>query len=501
MSPLETYAQVLGVQNQQQQMQQRQQLAPLQLQDAQQTAQAGQIDLQQKQLQQKDQQAMSATMQQWGKGATSTEPAENASPTASAPTANASKMPSYDDLVPLAIKNGASFPAVQALQAHVLDMKAKASTIAMDDARAGASNADAMKAKSGMIVDAMTGVMSQPDELLPQAIQQTAQELAQKGLFDPPHVQQAMQLAMLARQNPAQARQQLDIQAKSLGGFSKLLEDAQKSVAVKNEQGKTDPNSPLYSPSPAAIAMGTAPGAAQIQAGEAKQAGVKAGAEAAATQGYKLSLAQAEQSIKEGDPNSAAKLLINSDVAPSQIVSSWRPEFAQKVFQAAHDLSGGKWNAQDAEANYQVAKSPANVAFFGSAKSLTDKGGTLDQLATTGKTIPQNQMPVLNSIADWEKAATGSGPIAKFAATALGVADDYAKVMGGGQGSDTSRLQALKIIAANQSPEARAAAIEGIRGAVNSQKGSRIGNNSVLQRMYGDTPGSDPFAQFGGKAH
>ncbi len=437
-SPLETYAQLLGVQNQQQQLQQRQAIAPLQLQDAQQTAQSGAIDLQQKQQQLKDQKAMSATMQQWGQSPSATPGASTAAP-------SKSSIPSYDDLVPLAIKNGASFQAVQALQSHVLDMKAKASTIAMDDARAGASNADALKAKNGMIVDAMTGVMSQPDALLPQAIQTTAQELAQKGLFDPPHVQQAMQLAQLAQQNPAQARQQLDIQAKSLGGFSKLLEDAQKSIAVKNEQGKTDPNSPLYAPSEQAVAMGTAPGATQIQQGKVQQAAKVAGAEEAARMPGEMALARQRQALSQGDPVAAARLLVNGDATLSELKARGStPEFISKTLQAAHQLSNGQYNAQSADADFQVAKSPANVAFFGSAKSLTDKGGTLDQLAQTAKSIPSNQIPAFNSIADWEKAATGSGPIAKFAAQALGVADDYSKVMGGGQGSDTSRLQALK---------------------------------------------------------
>src|SRR5258708_28285210 len=58
--------------------------------------------------------------------------------------------------------------------------------------------------------------------------------------------------------------------------------------------------------------------------------------------------------------------------------------------------------------------------------------------------------------------------------------------MGGGQGSDTARLQALKIIDEKESPEQRAASIEGIRNAVGSQTNSRIGNNSILRRMYGD---------------
>ena len=100
--------------------------------------------------------------------------------------------------------------------------------------------------------------------------------------------------------------------------------------------------------------------------------------------------------------------------------------------------------------------------------------------------ISQNDFPVFNSVADAVKAASGSGPVAKYAALALGVADDYSKVMGGGQGSDTSRTQAMNLIAAKQSPEQRDASIEGIRGAVGSQTNSRIGNNPVLQKMYGN---------------
>jgi len=190
--------------------------------------------------------------------------------------------------------------------------------------------------------------------------------------------------------------------------------------------------------------------------------------------------------IQDGDPQSAGQLLVNGDVAPSQIISSRKPEFAQKAFQAAHDISGGNWNAQSAEANFKVANSPAQLAFFGSAKSLTDPGGTLDQLAAVGKDLPGGKFPALNKIADWEKAATGSGPIAKYAATALGIADDYAKVVGGGVGTDTARQAALDLVPKNASPEARDAAIQGIRGTIHSQMNSRIGKNPILQRMYGD---------------
>lgn len=193
---------------------------------------------------------------------------------------------------------------------------------------------------------------------------------------------------------------------------------------------------------------------------------------------------EADQAIQDGDPAAAAKLLVSGVVAPAQIISSRKPEFAQKAFTAAQQLQPG-WNAQKADADFKVASSPAQVAFFGSAKSLTDPGGTLDQLKAAGADIPANEFPVFNTVADALKASTGSGPIAKYASIALGVADDYSKVMGGGAGSDTSRTQALNLISAKQSLEQRAASIEGIRGSIGSQTKSRIGNNTVLQQMYG----------------
>jgi hypothetical protein len=66
----------------------------------------------------------------------------------------------------------------------------------------------------------------------------------------------------------------------------------------------------------------------------------------------------------------------------------------------------------------------------------------------------------------------------------LGVADDYSKVMTGGQGSDTSRQQALDIIGKNLSPEGRAASVSQIRDQVNSQREGRIGTNLYIRDMY-----------------
>jgi hypothetical protein len=57
------------------------------------------------------------------------------------------------------------------------------------------------------------------------------------------------------------------------------------------------PNSPLFAPTPAAIALGNFPGATAIQANEVQQAGAKAGAAAKAEQPYKLQLEQIRQQV------------------------------------------------------------------------------------------------------------------------------------------------------------------------------------------------------------
>lgn len=255
--------------------------------------------------------------------------------------------------------------------------------------------------------------------------------------------------------------------------------DADKLAASQN------PQSSLYAPSPASVALGTAPGAQQIQAGKQQQAAAVAGADAKARMPYEMALAAQKQALSQGDPKMAGHLMASGDATLSELKARGAtPDFiARSLFAAKQE--NPNFNPQEAEAQFDVAKSPTNTGFFGSAGSLVSKGGTLDQLQNVAKSIPQNQIPALNTLEDWTKAAGGNGPLAHYASTALGVADDYSKVMGGGQGSDTSRLAALNLINKNASPEARAGAIEGIRDAVGSQMESRIGKNPVLQRMYG----------------
>jgi hypothetical protein len=191
-----------------------------------------------------------------------------------------------------------------------------------------------------------------------------------------------------------------------------------------------------------------------------------------------------QQAIKNGSAEDAGRMLAQRIVAPSEIAARSNPSFLVQANNAALKYDP-KYNAAKADADFNVAKSPQNVNFFGSANSLTNKGGTLDQLEAQYKKLPNGQIPSFNKISDWVSAAAGKGPTAGFAQTAVGVADDYSKVMGGGTGSDTSRLQVLQTLSQAHSPEQFKAAVDAARAAIGSQQDSRIGDNPILKNMYG----------------
>lgn len=199
----------------QQQSQQQAAEAPLRQQILQNQAQSTALATQQQQQTMKDQQAMTAAMQQWdGKD--------------------------LNGLVPLVVKNGASANAVIGLKQKVLAQKQQAASIAASDATTGSKNIATMMQKNDMISGALSTVLQTPDAQLPQAVVATAQDLAQKGLLDPQHVQMAEKIAQSG--NPAQIRTQLDAMRKGMMANSQILDDAQKqaqtdaarSTAAKN---------------------------------------------------------------------------------------------------------------------------------------------------------------------------------------------------------------------------------------------------------------------------
>ncbi|PWT75528.1 MAG: hypothetical protein C5B59_08600 [Bacteroidetes bacterium] len=201
-----------------------------------------------------------------------------------------------------------------------------------------------------------------------------------------------------------------------------------------------------------------------------------------------------DRSMKVGDPKIAARLLYEGTLTLSQLKArSSDAKFIAEVTSDAQQMarSGGdpNWTPQVQEAQFKQAQDKSNQQFFGNANSLLSKGGTLDQLTDWYGKLQNVQFPVLNKWEDYlayEAGEKNAGTaMAGFAQTALAVADDYAKVMGGSVGTDTARIQILHSMANSHNPAQWAAVMQGARGGLKSQVSERIGHNPILQQMYG----------------
>jgi hypothetical protein len=194
-----------------------------------------------------------------------------------------------------------------------------------------------------------------------------------------------------------------------------------------------------------------------------------------------------QQAIKNGSAEDAGKMLAQHLVAPSEIAARSNPSFLVQANKAALKYDS-TYDAEKADADFNVAKAPQNVDFFASANSLTNKGGTLDQLEDQYKKLPTDlgrQFPFLNTIQDYRSYQAGNPAMAGFKQTALAAADDYAKVVGGGTGSDASRAEFMQGFSHIHSAAGFQAAIDAARAGVGSQQDARIGSNPILKNMYG----------------
>ncbi len=153
-----------------------------------------------------------------------------------------------------------------------------------------------------------------------------------------------------------------------------------------------------------------------------------------------LQKANAEQLAKQGDPKAAGAMLASGDLTLADMKTrGMTPKFILDSTAAAK-ATNPKYNPADEVIAEQVAKSPQSGQFFGSANSLISKGGTLDQLVEQGAKLPNHNWPVFNKVADAKNYATGHPEVAAYLMTALGTADDYAKVVGGGQPSEHMQM-------------------------------------------------------------
>jgi hypothetical protein len=193
-----------------------------------------------------------------------------------------------------------------------------------------------------------------------------------------------------------------------------------------------------------------------------------------------------QQAISQGDPNAAGKLLASRVLTLEELKSRQvTSQFINAALAAALKIDP-TYKAPEASAQSRIAASPANAQFFGNTDSLLIRGGTLDQLLEAGNHISQNDWQILNKTKNWAELTTGNSGISAYAMKAIGVADDFAKVIGGGAGTDTARATVMGAIDPKLSPAQRASSVDAARGVVESQRNGRVGTNPYMKDMYPD---------------
>ena len=195
----------------------------------------------------------------------------------------------------------------------------------------------------------------------------------------------------------------------------------------------------------------------------------------------------AQNAANNGTPEDAGRLLaFGLATLPDFKFRNTTAGWLDQAIEAAKRYNPN-YNPVVSEGQARMAAAPSNIQRFQNIDGLIAPGmGTLDQLKSAAKGLPQGQLPALNTIADWTQASLGKGPMAQYAAAALGVSGDYGRVMGGGVATEAEQQKALDVIGAAKSPEQREAAIEQMRNSLTSMRAAAIGTNPFMAAQFPD---------------
>lgn len=142
----------------------------------------------------------------------------------------------YAQLPKLAVKNGASFQAVSAIQQHLQQQQLQYSEMAKNDAQTGKDNIATLMQKNDLAVGQLNAIKALPDDRLAATLPQAIAQMAQQGLIDPQHAQIANQVSQLP---PDQIRSEIDLFTKGLMSQSQQAKAAADAAGLAKTQADT----------------------------------------------------------------------------------------------------------------------------------------------------------------------------------------------------------------------------------------------------------------------
>lgn len=191
---------------------------------------------------------------------------------------------------------------------------------------------------------------------------------------------------------------------------------------------------------------------------------------------------------------------------PSDLSKRSKNLEAQKNAADAYSLSkyGHPVNWGVLEADYKYAQRGTTQDTLNLVKSVAEPGGSLDIALSAADKLPNiTDVQVLNKVFSKVGGQFGNQATSDFHTALYGLADEYAKIMGGGTASLGAFDHAMNLLKDSYTKGQMAGAAQILQQDMASRARGIIGNNIFLVRKYADNPdaratailqGKDPWA-------
>lgn len=194
--------------------------------------------------------------------------------------------------------------------------------------------------------------------------------------------------------------------------------------------------------------------------------------------------------------------LVEGNMDPSQL-SKRSADYNQKLQDAnAYSLQkyGKPFDIAQATTDYKQANNPQVQSMLKMVGAMSAPNGELAIAVNAAKALPQLNSTIVNKVFNISETQFGSDAVTNFHTAMIGFSDLYAKVMGGGVGTDALRQSAMDVLKDGYSHGQIEGSIKVLQQQIEARKSQMIGNNPYLRKQFGgqaqsqNTGGSQPPA-------
>jgi hypothetical protein len=181
--------------------------------------------------------------------------------------------------------------------------------------------------------------------------------------------------------------------------------------------------------------------------------------------------------------------LVEGGMDPSQL-SKRSADYNQKLEAAsAYSLSkyGKPFDIAQAATDYKQANNPQVQSMLKMVGAMSAPNGELAIAVNAAKALPQLNSGLVNKVFNITETQFGSPAATNFHTAMIGFSDLYAKVMGGGVGTDALRQSAMDVLKDGYSRGQIAGSISVLQQQIEARKSQMIGANPYLRKQFGAT--------------